>query len=1229
VTLGSLICRRAWSSVAFVFILLFFSASRISAQTPATPPAPPVQQQPPTQASPQIQTPPQTPAPSSDTEPDVGNVSAEGVVHTADGSPVPGAALRLVNTDTQKAWVTWTDEAGKFEFPAVPPGHYTATATQLGFVQATADAQLSADSSKPMQLVLRVATLAELSAQPGTNPVAGRRPGGGAGQSNAQNGQGAPGAAGNRAAGNGNAPSGGRNGGGRGALPPGLLNAMQQGMASGGFQQTDVTGEGANGQEEASVPGGAGLQPNLNIPAGGGSSSDAFLLQGTTGQGLAFSGPNGGQFGNFGQNGFQQSPGGANIPGVAGNQGGPGGPGGGALPGGAPFAGGRGMFGGRGGGGPGGGGRLFRQNVNRVRFSFYDRYSNSAFDARPFPVNGVTVPKIGTYDERVGANMGGPLKIPHIYDGSDHTYFFVNYQHETLQNAINTYSIVPNAAERAGCFLPTTNSTPIFEPFTTTPYPFDTNPTGCAGGQQIPVSTTAQGLLAFIPQANQTATALGQNYLLQGTTPQNTDILNTNVLHTINAKWNANAGYNFYSQRENTLGNFIDIAGTESIRNQSVTLGLSHNWSPHVVESEQLVWTRSRTTILSDNSFGTDDITANLGIEGASTTPIDFGIPEINFTGFSGLADPIPSLVRNQTLRASDSLSWTRNSHTMRFGGEVRRLQYNTDTNPIPRGDFIFTGLATGNEFADFLLGYPQTASVQFGNPNSYLRSWGVSAYAQDDWRVTKTFSLQYGVRYDAVTPPVEVNNNLVNLDVSNLASVFQVGRVDSLPNEALPRALVHGKYDNFEPRIGIAWQPKLIKPKTVIRAGYSIFYNESIYATLAKELTYQPPVDTTATLVSSSSDPLMTDTALKAPETSGISILNTEAVNPFYKPGYAQIWNLGTETSFSQNWILDLTYTGTKGTDLDVLRAPNRAPLGTPQDAIQENRIDKNATGYTLDQSGANSIYNALQARVMHRFTHGFMLQGIYTWSKSLDDASSIGGGAPTVEQQDGNLHAEYGLSTFDVRDQFRAVSMWELPFGERHRMWNHGWKSRVFSDWRLQNIATWQTGTPFTALLGGVASDNGTGTNFSLRPNIIGNPNEGICGGSRTAFFNTGVFTLPVDSNGDLTYGDEPRGAIEGPCTFNWNLSLAKTIRFGPERRRTANFSWQVTNLTNTASFTGIGTELPCFGALGSGTTGNAAGITCDTSSTSTSGPRSFFGRVTSAGAPRSMLLMVRINL
>lgn len=873
---------------------------------------------------------------------------------------------------------------------------------------------------------------------------------------------------------------------------------------------------------------------------------------------------------------------------------GPGGGGGGFR------GGGGGMFSGR-------GGRLARQSVNRVRFSFYDRYENSAADAEPFSITGDQFPKISHYDERVGGNVGGPLVIPHIYNGSDKTYFFVNYQHETDKSPIDTFSTVPTLAERGGdfCGLGIT----LYDPYSNLAGP--RTPLG-TNGCQVPsgmMDNAAQGVLNYIPMPNVPGPSI-QNYVLQTTTPENTDLLNVHVLHTINSQFSLNTGYNFNSQREATLGNFADIAGQQSTRSQSVTLGLSHTWSTHFVESTQLNWSRNRIQVLSDNAY-VNNVVGDLGIQGVSTQPIDYGIPQIGFTSFSGLNDPDPSLVRNQTLRFTDSSTWVHDKHTLKFGGEFRRIQLNNQSDPIPRGDFTFTGLmtsqlnssgqpvtGTGSDLADFLLGLPYNTKTQYGNPNTYFRNWGFVGYAQDDWRMEKRFTLQYGVRYEGVTPPVELYDQIANLDLNSAATAVDVVTPGEtgLYNGTYPRALVHGDYDNWAPRIGIAWDPGL-KPRTIVRAGYSIFYNESAYNTLAQSyLAYQPPFSVAENWITSASQLLTIEQGFPGTSQPTGTILNTAGVDPFYRDGHAQIWMLGTETSFTQDWLLDLTYTGTAGGDLDLLRAPNRAPLGTNQLETQSSLQIPYATSFYYDQSGARSLYNALQARIVHRYTHGLSIQGVYTFGKSLDNASTIGGTSPVVVQQDGNYAAQYGRSSFDIRHQVRLFSVWELPFGERHRYGDRGWAEHLFGNWRLQNIITWQTGLPETALLGGIASDNGTGANFSLRAEQVGNPSFGVCGGSQAAFFNTAAFTTPPAGQ----YGDESRGAISGPCSFSWNASLAKSFRYGPEQRHHVDVRWEIQNVANHVNFSGVST------LLGSST----------------------FGQVTSASTMRTMDVMLRYN-
>jgi len=1148
---------------------------------------------------------------------------ASGVVRTSGGVPIPGANLRLLETSSGRAWVSWTDENGHFDLPGLPLGHYRIEVSQLGFDSATQEFDLGG-ASNAINVTLKVASLASMEAatpapsanqaavgagapanpaasaaggnnaetaeqERGTDGLRRRRSASGAGAAGSQNGaaQQAGGAAGAGAV----APGSGRQGfaGRRGGFQQVILNNQNGAQAQGG-----ETGQEA----EAGTPGDQGTPAG---PLGQAASSDAILMNGTVGQGdqnAGFGGgfPPGGIIlqgpGDAGQNGFgagggfrggapSANPGGAGGPGLPG--GGPGGPGGGPAIAFRPPAGGRPGPGGRGAPPQGvtalyGMQRVLRQRINRIRASFYNEYSNSVFNARPYSLTQPNAPKIPTWSERIGGNLGGPLVIPHVYDGHDKTFVFVNFDGTWARNAVDQFSTVPTPAERAGNFCDRGAQLYV-------PNPADLNGPRTSAGCQIPSSLlnpAALGLLQYIPEPN--LPGFIDNYHLQTRVPTQQDRLNMRVMHSISPKLNARIFYGFSQSTNHAFQSFSDLESDVATRAQSVTLGLTQNLSRTWINDSQLIFSRNRVQTLNNFAF-TNDVAAALGITGVSTAPIDWGVPQLSFNNFTKAAPAVPSLIRNQTYRFVDAVTYMLPKHTLTFGAEIRRIENNTASDPTPEGLFSFSGLltsligangqpvtGTGLDFADFLLGYPASTNVRFGTPSNYFRSWGTAGYASDDWRVRPDFTLQFGVRYEFFTPPTELYGHLANLDYNPATS--QVGVV--IPGQAaafsgaLPNSLIRPNYNNWSPRIGIAWRPPIkslqASHSMVVRAGFGMFYNESVYTQLLSELANQPPWSTSELRIAGANDVLTLENGFPATVAARNTIQNTYAVNPNYNVGYAQIWNLSVETNVASNTALVVTYTGTKGTNLDLLYAPNRTTPGS----LSPTGPVANAGNFIYDTSGANSIYNSLQVRVQKRLSHGIMINGTYTYAKSIDDASSIGGGTPIVVQDSNNLAAEYGLSSFDIRHQARINYLYEVPLGDGHRFAQKGWTAVLLGNWRFSGNIGVQTGAPYTAeVIGTSAANVGSGGIFATRADQICNPNAGASG-APLDFFNTSCFVVPPA--GQL--GNAARNTIIGPGMFIWNAQFGKTIPFGKDHEHRLDLRWEITNITNTPNLTGLST-------------------------------------------------------
>ncbi|MBI3668806.1 MAG: hypothetical protein HY237_03360, partial [Acidobacteria bacterium] len=457
-------------------------------------------------------------------------------------------------------------------------------------------------------------------------------------------------------------------------------------------------------------------------------------------------------------------------------------------------------------------------------------------------------------------------------------------------------------------------------------------------------------------------------------------------------------------------------------------------------------------------------------------------------------------------------------------------------------------------------------------------------------------FSINWGVRYELVTPYVEKYNRISNLDLnSNITAVRPVSCADPsacigvvIPGQvgpfsgSLPQSLLRADTNNWAPRLGIAWRP-LRRGGPVVRAGYGIFYNGSIYDQIYFSMVRQPPFAQATRHVTSATQLLTLRNGYppQPPE----AVLNTIAVDPNYAVGYAQVWNLTVETPILSNLLMEVTYTGTKGTHLDFLRAPNQARPGPIIGADLRRRIP-GAPDFTFETFGADSIYHGLQVRLQRRMAHGLRFQFLYNYSKSIDDASAIGlmaaGGQTGIVQDDTNFAAERGLSSFDMRHQFRAWYRYELPFGERQRWLRSGWASTVLGNWKLSGNTTIQSGTHFTARLSGVQV-HGIGSFFAQRPDQIGDPND-VPDGERNSFhfFNTSAFALPPQDR----FGNAGRNTIVGPGLVTVNLSLGRRMRFGKDDRYRVDFRWEVGNLFNHVNFTRL--EV----VTGSATFGRVAG-------------------------------------
>lgn len=798
--------------------------------------------------------------------------------------------------------------------------------------------------------------------------------------------------------------------------------------------------------------------------------------------------------------------------------------------------------------------------------------ANSIFDAKPYSLTGLVLPKNSYNRITIVATFGGPIRIPPLfYHGPN---FFIAYQWTRNGSASTGTGLMPTTAERNGDLNSSTNAqgqpVTIYNPATGAPF---TGP--------IPVSQQAHALLALYPLPN---IAGNTRYNYQTSLPGDShqDALQSRLNDTVGHRDSFYGGFGFQNIRSSndSLFHFVDTTDTLGL---DTNINWQHRFQRQVFATFGYHFTRLRTQVEPHFAYRTN-ISGNAGITGNDQTPTYWGPPSLSFSsGIAGLTDGNSESNRNRTDQFLLRISTTRGHHTILAGGDLRKQEYNLFQQQNPRGSFTFTGAATsragsasasGSDLADFLLGLPDTSALAYGNADKYLRQTVYDLYVNDDWRVRPELTINAGLRWEFGAPMTELKGRLVNLDLTPgfaaAAPVLGSSPKGPLTGQKYPSSLVHGDFHGFEPRVALSWRP-IPASTLVVRAGYGIYDDTSIYLAAAESMSQQTPLSNSLNVQRSATCPLTLANGFL--NCAGTTTENF-AVDPNLRVGYAQIWQISAQRDLPAALVMTATYQGTKGTHGPQEFLPNTYPVGAT------NPCPQCPAGFIYRTSGGNLQREAAQVQLRRRLRAGFTATLDYTFAKSVDDDTQVGGQGhtaansataissnaavasmsnPIVAQNWLDLRAERSVSSFDQRHLLNLSVQYTTGMGKGGGTLMSGWRGRAFKEWTVLTQIGAGSGLPETPVY--LAPVPGTGITGTMRPDRTSAP---LYSAHQGYFLNSAAYTTPTSGR----WGNAGRNSIRGPATFTMDAALARTLRV--HGNYSLDLRLEANNLLNHSTFT-----------------------------------------------------------
>jgi len=867
-----------------------------------------------------------------------------------------------------------------------------------------------------------------------------------------------------------------------------------------------------------------------------------------------------------------------------------------------------------------------KSGTNQYHGSVFEYLQNQALDADPYGFSGKAPKKFNTF----GFSLGGPVKIPHLYDGHDKTFFFADYEGNRRTTAVAQQFEVPTQAERNGDLTG-------LDPSLTTPV---TN-----------ISPTATALLAHIPLPNVVGQS-GYNYENFQSTPARTDGADIRLDQTINAKQSAYARFSRKNITSDVANPFLPN-DVDSIHNRSFLLSHTYAITPTVLNEFRYGFTNVATSV--NFPIQGSDALSQLDLTGVNISqhPTTHAFPTFNFsagTGLTSIGRDKAGITQSKTTQFSDNLTRTFGKHTVKGGVDIRRVRYFDLESFAPEfasddfGSFIFQPTFTGNAFGDFLEGAPTTLNFAVSSPDVGGTATQYSLFAQDEYQVNNRLTVSYGLRWQLLPGFQEDGGNLANFDQRNNSIVvpnalaaylakqninasnvaFQQSfndcnlDVTSLPctkyvtasQDGLPQSLRNTYKGNFQPRFSIAYRP-FNDTKTVIRAGFGIFTMTNL-----GPLSFNNSGNPTSSLHSyANANTAGANTPQirfpnTAPPSSTVQIGGgslDQGVDPNYRDPQSNQWNVTLEREITSSTQVRASYVGMHTYRLSITEDLNQIAAsttpyvsGTPANPYVDPRAPyQNWFSLASTFNAGEANYKALELQATHRMQHGLYYDTNYTYAVNKADNQGDAPGAFAGEVNYGlpiadRFHIERNLGNVEGTRRHRMLltGVYQLPFGSGRAWMNGGGvKDALLGGWDVTTVTLLETGPWLTPTVSSSADQSNTNVanrGVTARPDVVSN--NFYTGQSRAHYFNLAAFSpTPADAG---RFGNAGVGILQGPGTAAVSLGVAKGFRI--TERVHARFESTFTNVLNHTNFAPPVTAIDSstFGALTGPQTAENAG-------------------------------------